>query len=113
MRRRADVVFRLAKVALFIDGCFWHGCPLHASRAVKSNADYWQSKLERNKARGLDTDARLAEAGWSSVRAWEHESPADIAGRAIEQVLRRRRVEPPQERLTAGGGNGLPPVGGR
>src|SRR5690348_16647880 len=62
-RRRADVVFSRARVAVFVDGCFWHSCPVHASRP-RSNAEWWQAKLEANVARDRDTDRRLADEGW-------------------------------------------------
>ncbi|MGX5691744.1 hypothetical protein ACWKWA_01010 [Dermacoccus abyssi] len=64
-------MFGPAKVAVFVDGCFWHGCPEHGSIA-KANADFWSAKIERNRARDADTDARLAGAGWTVVRIWEH-----------------------------------------
>lgn len=66
MRRRADVVFRRARVALFIDGCFWHGCPEHGSRRTTANTSYWSAKVERNQARDRDTDERLRDAGWAT-----------------------------------------------
>jgi DNA mismatch endonuclease (patch repair protein) len=69
LRRRADVVFGPAKVALFVDGCFWHGCPAHGARPTKANERYWREKVERNQARDRDTDARLAAAGWTAIRA--------------------------------------------
>lgn len=88
--RRADIVFTKAKVAVFIDGCFWHGCPEHGTRSFASNADYWQSKIGRNVARDLDTTARLMEAGWIVVRHWEHESPSRVA-EEVARVARERR----------------------
>ncbi|MTV24063.1 very short patch repair endonuclease [Nitriliruptoraceae bacterium ZYF776] len=88
-RRRADIVFTRLRVAIFVDGCFWHACPQHAT-APKANADWWRAKLETNVARDRDTDARLEEAGWTVVRVWEHEPPPEAADR-IEAVLRKRR----------------------
>lgn len=87
-RRRADIAFTRAKVAVFIDGCFWHGCQLHGS-VPKSNRTWWRAKLEANRARDRDTDRRLAEAGWHVVRFWEHYDPADAADQ-IEGAVRRR-----------------------
>lgn len=87
--RKADVVFPRAKVAVFIDGCFWHGCPDHGRRRHDVNAWYWPEKIERNRRRDADTDARLADAGWTVVRAWEHEEPAEVALR-VAAVLRQR-----------------------
>jgi len=85
LRRTADMVFRGAKVAVFIDGCFWHGCLQHHSSPA-TNADYWMEKVRRNQERDRDTDARLAEAGWTIVRSWEHEDPAEVAMRVVEIV---------------------------
>lgn len=89
MRRRADVVFGPARVAVFVDGCFWHGCPSHASWP-KNNADFWREKIETNQRRDRDTDRRLAEAGWVVVRVWEHEDLEAAADR-VERILRDRR----------------------
>jgi DNA mismatch endonuclease, patch repair protein len=84
-RRRADIVFTRAKVAVYIDGCFWHGCPDHATSPTR-NSDYWQPKLQRNKSRDLETTAMLTEAGWVVLRFWEHQSAIDVAD-AIEQAV--------------------------
>ncbi|MEV7185605.1 very short patch repair endonuclease [Kitasatospora sp. NPDC093102] len=89
VRREADVLFGPARVAVFVDGCFWHGCPEHATWP-KNNAEFWREKIEKNRARDVDTDARLAEAGWLSVRVWEHESAAEAAERIIALVRERR-----------------------
>lgn len=88
LRRRADLVFGPAKVAVFVDGCFWHGCPEHETTA-RANADYWGPKIQRNRDRDADTDAQLREAGWHVVRVWEHEDPAVSARRIIASVHRR------------------------
>jgi DNA mismatch endonuclease, patch repair protein len=72
VRREADIVFRPAKVAIFIDGCFWHGCPEHATWP-SANADWWRAKIERNRQRDAETDQLLADAGWRVIRIWEHE----------------------------------------
>ena len=89
VRREADIVFTSAKVAVFVDGCFWHGCPQHATWP-KNNAEFWRTKIETNRRRDLDTDEKLADAGWLAVRVWEHESAADAAARVHEVVLSRR-----------------------
>lgn len=89
MRRRADVVFGPAKVAVFVDGCFWHMCPQHAT-APKANADWWRQKLDRNRERDRDTDQRLVDQGWFPVRVWEHEDMAEAA-LTVAEVVRRRR----------------------
>ncbi|MFN0088762.1 MAG: very short patch repair endonuclease, partial [Acidimicrobiales bacterium] len=75
-----DIVFGPARVAVFIDGCFWHRCPEHGSVPVK-NREYWLPKLERNEARDRRADRALAEAGWAVVRVWEHTSPDEAAAR--------------------------------
>jgi DNA mismatch endonuclease (patch repair protein) len=91
LRREADIVFGPARVAVFVDGCFWHGCPEHATWP-KNNAAFWREKIEKNRTRDGNTDARLAEAGWVSVRVWEHESVAEAAERIIALVRERRAV---------------------
>ncbi|MFJ9313447.1 very short patch repair endonuclease [Pimelobacter simplex] len=78
LNRRADVVFTKAKVAVFIDGCYWHGCPEHGT-AARTNADYWGPKIQRNRDRDADTNRRLEEAGWTVARFWEHEVPIVVA----------------------------------
>ncbi len=88
MRREADVVFPRLRVAIFVDGCFWHGCPEHGTKP-RRNAEYWETKIARNRARDADTDARLRAAGWTPVRIWEHEPP-DQAADQIEQLIRAR-----------------------
>ncbi|MEU6155242.1 very short patch repair endonuclease [Actinosynnema sp. NPDC047251] len=93
VRREADVVFGPAKVAVFVDGCFWHGCPTHGTWP-KNNGDFWRTKIETNQTRDANTDQRLAEAGWLAVRVWEHEDPAEAANRVRETVLARRRPTP-------------------
>lgn len=89
VRRRADVAFVRARVAVFVDGCFWHSCPLHATQP-KSNAEWWTSKLAANRERDHDTDARLVAAGWTSVRIWEHEDMR-CAARGIAKLARGHR----------------------
>lgn len=88
VRRTADLVFTRAKVAVFLDGCFWHGCPEHHTVAT-ANATFWADKVENNRKRDHDTDGRLAEAGWISVRIWEHEDAAEAA-RRVEEIVRAR-----------------------
>jgi DNA mismatch endonuclease (patch repair protein) len=86
LRRTADVVFPRSRVAVFVDGCFWHGCPEHGRRRHRVNDWYWPAKIERNMRRDRDTDAKLAEAGWSVVRIWEHE-PTDAAVARVRAAL--------------------------
>ncbi|MDV2477629.1 very short patch repair endonuclease [Rhodococcus zopfii] len=80
LRRRADLVFPRRRVAVYVDGCFWHRCPVHATDP-KNNAEWWAAKLAGNVSRDRDTDARLAAAGWTVVRVWEHEDPLVAADR--------------------------------
>lgn len=84
-RRSIDIAFTRAKVAVFLDGCFWHGCPEHATRP-RANADWWDVKLQRNVARDAETVGHLEEAGWRVLRYWEHESPDLVAVRIISVV---------------------------
>lgn len=86
--RTADIVFRRARVAVFVDGCFWHGCTTHGTIPA-ANREWWAAKLARNVARDRDTDVRLRGMGWTVIRCWEH---ADMAGAAahVESVVRRK-----------------------
>lgn len=88
LRRQADIVFGPARVAVFVDGCFWHCCPDHAT-SPKANGAWWATKLAANVARDRDTDERLAAAGWAVVRVWEHEDPTAAAARIAELVCSR------------------------
>jgi DNA mismatch endonuclease (patch repair protein) len=94
LRREADVVFRSAKVAVFVDGCFWHGCPAHGRRQHSTNGWYWPEKIERNRQRDADTDRRLVEAGWTTVRVWEHDDVAAAAERIEGMTRSRPSAEP-------------------
>lgn len=89
VRRTADLLFPRAKVAVFLDGCFWHGCPDHHTVAV-TNAGFWAEKVETNRRRDRDTDRRLREAGWVSIRVWEHRDPLQAAAEVREVVAARR-----------------------
>ena len=86
-RRRADMLFTRAMVAVFIDGCFWHACPVHQTWP-KANSSWWADKLLKNVERDRDTDRRLSELGWTVLRFWEHES-ATAAVHRIENTVRR------------------------
>ncbi|MFI6941768.1 very short patch repair endonuclease [Streptomyces sp. NPDC050418] len=87
-RRKIDIAFTRAKVAVLIDGCFWHGCPEHAT-SPKANAEWWRKKLDRNVERDRETDAQLEAEGWRVLRFWEHEAPEDVAD-AVRRTVERR-----------------------
>jgi DNA mismatch endonuclease (patch repair protein) len=89
IRSRADVVFGREKVAIYVDGCFWHCCPQHGTMP-KANAEFWERKLKRNRQRDAETGKALRECGWEVVRVWEHEEVVEAADR-IEGILRARR----------------------
>lgn len=90
-RRRADIVFTRQKVAVFIDGCFWHGCPEHAT-IPKAHAEYWVPKLAKNKERDAETTAELQNEGWTVLRFWEHESPEAVAYEVADRIQSLRSV---------------------
>src|SRR5579871_6964702 len=93
LRRRADIVFGPARVAVFVDGCFWHGCPEHGRRRHDVNGWYWPDKIARNQRRDADTDRQLAAAGWLVVRVWEHEDHDEVAARIADLVRARRHQQ--------------------
>lgn len=82
LRRTADLVFPKAQVAVFVDGCYWHGCPEHY-RPARKRSEFWREKIQGNRARDADTDARLREQGWTVVRIWEHEDADAAAAKVI------------------------------
>ncbi|MEJ1195843.1 MULTISPECIES: very short patch repair endonuclease [unclassified Streptomyces] len=88
-RRTIDITFGKVKVAIFMDGCFWHGCPRHATQP-KANAEWWRAKLERNIARDAETSQHLTEEGWTVMRFWEHEPVQDVARRIADTVVAKR-----------------------
>ena len=90
LRARADVVFPKRRLAVFVDGCFWHGCPEHATKP-RTNVDYWEAKLRGNADRDRRVDQALTASGWSVIRLWEHDVDRDLeacvkrVAKAIEQ----------------------------
>jgi DNA mismatch endonuclease, patch repair protein len=84
-RRIADLAFPGLRIAVFVDGCFWHGCPEHATWP-KQNAVFWRQKIEANRLRDADTTTRLQSIGWTVIRIWEHESPIEAAITVARQV---------------------------
>lgn len=100
-RRRADVLFARARVAVFIDGCFWHGCPEHKTTPA-ANGAWWAAKLARNVERDRETDAHLRALGWTVLRIWEHED-IEHAATDIERVVRCGRVSATDSGVAAPG----------
>ncbi len=92
--RKADILFPQEKVAVFVDGCFWHGCPIHGTQA-KANAEFWRRKIEVNQIRDLDTNRLFIEHGWLVVRVWEHESPSEAADRIAQAVADQAQTRSP------------------
>lgn len=89
MRRRADIVIRSAKLAVFVDGCFWHGCPLHW-KPPKQHSEWWEAKVAANIRRDKDTTALVEDAGWMVIRAWEHEDATIVAARIADVLYERQ-----------------------
>ena len=89
LNRKADIVFRTTKVAVFVDGCFWHGCPIHGTQA-KANAEFWKNKIRQNQDRDADTNKSLKKIGWKVIRVWEHENPEKAAKRISSIIVKRR-----------------------
>lgn len=90
-RRTIDIAFTRARLAVLVDGCFWHGCPEHGT-SPRANSEWWRWKLARNQARDADTDRLLGEAGWCSLRLWEHE-PVETAAERVLLVYHQRLAE--------------------
>lgn len=83
---RPDIVFTRRKIAIFIDGCFWHRCPIHQTSIPKSNTEYWSEKFTRNVNRDLLQTSALVEAGWRVLRIWEHVPVAQALQRIAEEL---------------------------
>ena len=93
-RRVADIAFPGLMIAILVDGCFWHGCPEHATWP-KQNSEFWRQKIEANRARDIDTNERLRGIGWTVLRFWEHESPIEAAEAVAQTVAMAKRRAPP------------------
>lgn len=89
-RRRVDIAFGPARVAVLVDGCFWHGCPQHVTWPA-TNKEFWREKIETNRLRDRDTNSQLEAQGWHVIRVWEHEDPATAADR-VEKAVKHRRA---------------------
>ncbi|MGY1500508.1 very short patch repair endonuclease [Streptomyces sp. QTS52] len=109
-RRRLDLAFTRAKVAVLIDGCFWHGCPQHATHP-KANADWWRRKLDRNMARDRETTEHLLDAGWTVLRFWEHAPPEEVAATVRAAVDRETRDQNRERRKPRAREQGTPKSG--
>lgn len=100
IRCEADVLFPRVYLAIFIDGCFWHGCPEHATRPVV-HGDWWATKLDRNKERDRLNDQKLRDAGWTVLRIWEHESADSAAQMVCRQITQLRTASTVREQADA------------
>jgi DNA mismatch endonuclease (patch repair protein) len=89
-RVRPDIVFTRRRLAVFIDGCFWHRCPIHGT-SPRANGWYWGPKLDRNVQRDQEVDQRLRDAGWIVLRIWEHEMPEAAVIRIAETLRSPQR----------------------
>jgi DNA mismatch endonuclease (patch repair protein) len=94
LRRTADIVFPTARVAVFVDGCFWHGCPLHHTVA-KTNAEFWRAKVEGNRRRDKETDQMLLVRGWTVIRIWEHVAPDEACDLVVASVAAAKAASQP------------------
>jgi DNA mismatch endonuclease (patch repair protein) len=103
LRRTADIVIDDAWVAVFVDGCFWHGCPEHGTWP-QANAQFWREKIEANCRRDRDTDARAHDEGWTVIHVWEHEEPATAVARIVDAL-------PPARLRDSPGGDKSPGLG--
>ncbi len=92
-RRSIDIAFVKPRLAVFVDGCFWHGCPTHGTWPT-NNAEWWRNKIERNRRRDTDTDRLLREDGWEPLRFWEHEVAAAADRVQAAYIQRLRAIRP-------------------
>ncbi|MBW9208639.1 very short patch repair endonuclease [Mumia sp. zg.B21] len=84
-RRTIDIAFTRKRLAVFVDGCFWHGCPVHGT-SPRQNSEWWRTKLTANQRRDADTTQVLVAQGWTVIRLWEHE-PASVAADRVVDLL--------------------------
>ncbi|PJA29542.1 MAG: very short patch repair endonuclease [candidate division Zixibacteria bacterium CG_4_9_14_3_um_filter_46_8] len=93
---KPDFAFSRLKIAIFIDGCFWHGCPNHC-RMPSSNMDYWNNKIEKNKIRDKKIKKALRMKGWQVIRIWEHEIKSGKLGRKLDLIKTGAQQIAPQD----------------
>jgi DNA mismatch endonuclease, patch repair protein len=91
-RRTVDIAFPSASIAVFVDSCFWHGCPIHGS-LPKTNRDWWQAKINQNRQRDAHTTVTLTREGWLVIRVWEHEEVVSASKRIAVAVKRSCRIK--------------------
>jgi DNA mismatch endonuclease (patch repair protein) len=84
--RTIDIAFTRWRLAVFCDGCFWHGCPIHATHP-KANAQFWRNKISTNISRDRDSDTRLNADGWTVFRTWEHESVDEVVAEVVRLLV--------------------------
>jgi DNA mismatch endonuclease (patch repair protein) len=89
-RRRADIAFTRKRVAIFVDGCFWHRCPIHKTPPANNSA-WWASKLDMNVRRDRETEAHLQALGWTVLRFWEHDAVDDVTNAVISTLTSTSR----------------------
>jgi DNA mismatch endonuclease (patch repair protein) len=92
LRRTVDIAFTKVKLAVFVDGCFWHGCPVHGT-LPKTNTDFWSSKIQATKTRDLETSDALDRLGWRVLRFWEHDDPVESAKTVLGTVQVLRAIQ--------------------
>lgn len=97
VRRTADIAFLRSKVAVMVDGCYWHRCPEHY-RPATQRPEFWSTKISQNVARDVETNRLLTERGWLVIRVWEHEDPGAAAIRIAEIVRSRQPSKRPRNR---------------
>lgn len=100
-RRRVDIVFPRAKIAVFVDGCFWHGCPEHGRSRGATNEWYWQPKIRQNMERDADTNQRLRKADWLVLRFWEHDDPEQASVHVLNAIRERTTGDRHRRRLVS------------
>ena len=86
LKGNPDIVIQKYKIVIFVDSCFWHGCPLHFRRP-KSNQKYWDSKIDRNRERDKEVNEYYIEKGWNLKRVWEHDIKSDL-GSIVDETVR-------------------------